>query len=74
MQKSFNVPKGYVPTMTINELVTELRNHGIKTSPARVGAAIEQGKYPFAISVRLEERAYEIYAKKFYEWLDDVSV
>ena len=40
------------PTMTLNELTCDLRKCGVKTSPTKVKAMIQQGKYSeFANSV-----------------------
>ena len=34
------------PTMTLNELTCDLRKCGVKTSPTKVKAMIQQGKIP----------------------------
>jgi hypothetical protein len=48
------------PTMTLNELTCDLRKCGVKTSPTKVKAMIQQGKY--------SDTEFEIYRKPFEEW------
>lgn len=59
----------FVPTMTINELVLKLRELGIKTTNVKVREAIKQGKYPFAISIEMDNCEFEIYKRIFDEWV-----
>ena len=57
------------PTMTLNELICDLRKCGVKTSPTKVKAMIQQGKYSeFANSCEMANTEFEIYRKPFEEW------
>lgn len=59
----------YKPTMTLTELTNDLRACGVKTSPTKVKAMIQQGKYAyFAVSCEMTYTAFEIYRKRYEEW------
>ena len=59
----------YKPTMTMNELETDLRACGVKTSSQKIRAMIQQGKYSyFAVSCEMGKTAFEIYRKRYEEW------
>lgn len=58
-----------IETMTVQEVYQEMSKLGIKTSPQKIRKAIEQRKYPFAISIKMETQEYEIYGKLFNEWV-----
>lgn len=59
----------HIGTMSLNQLVVRLRALGMRTSEERVGAAIEQGLYPFAICIHNGgNRMFEIYTKLFEQW------
>jgi hypothetical protein len=61
-------------TMTVEEVYKTLRGLGVKTTPVRIRRGIDQGKYPFGISVDMGTSVvYEIYEKKFRQWLKDVG-
>lgn len=57
-----------MPTMTLTELYNELHDLGVKTSPSKIAAMIQQDKYPFAVSVKMEQNEYEIYRVLFENW------
>lgn len=57
------------PTMTPEEVCDELREYGVKTSPEKIRAGIEQGVYPFGVVIHLVSPCYEIYRIKFNQWL-----
>ncbi len=58
-----------VETMNINELAQLFRSVGISTSEAKLGDAIEQGLYPFAICIHQKGRQFEIYKRQVLEYL-----
>ena len=58
-----------IRTLNINELYALMRELGVSTSQTKLGDAIEQGKYPFAICVQQKNRNFEIYEKKLREWI-----
>lgn len=60
-----------IPTLSINEAVLRMRAYGIPTSHKKLGAGIEQGKYPFGISIKSESgrRLFEIYEADFERWV-----
>lgn len=60
-----------VRTMTITELVEDLRKHGIKTDRPKVTAFIIRGLYPFAIGFREKSANCEIYTKLYEKWLEE---
>ena len=65
----------FVPTLNINEAVARFREAGIQTSETKLGAGIEQGKYPFAICIKIKEnRNYEIYTKLLEDYLSERAV
>lgn len=63
-----------IDTMTINQLTNELRELGIRTSNQKTRAAIKQGKYPFAIHVKMENDEFEIYRKLFDKWVEERAI
>lgn len=57
------------PTLTLEELVQDLRSCGVKTSRAKAKAMIQQGKYSdFAVSCEMVCTEFEIYRKPYEEW------
>lgn len=61
-----------IPTMTLNELVTRMRDLGIPKGQETLAAEIEAGMYPFAQCVRLPgscKRTYTIYTVLFERWV-----
>ena len=64
----------FVETMTLQELALSMRKYGIRTGKSTIVKGIEQGKYPFAICINCDkQRVFEIYAKKYHEWLHEVG-
>lgn len=59
------------PTLTPEEVSTQLRAIGVKTTPTKIREGIRQGKYPFSIVIDLATPTYEIYTKDFFKWLRD---
>lgn len=59
----------YVPTMTVSQVYKRMSEMGIKTSPEKIRAMIDEGKYPWGVSCKLKERVYEIYTVLFEKWL-----
>lgn len=63
-----------VETMTVIEVTDALRGLGIRTSTERVMRFLEEGAYPWGICVQGNgKRLVEIYAKKFWEWVDEIA-
>lgn len=60
-----------VRTMTITELVEDLRRHGIKTDRPKCTEFIIRGLYPFAIGFREKSANCEIYTKLYEKWLEE---
>lgn len=60
-----------IETMTPEEVSNELREMGIRTSPSRVRAAIDQGAYPFGRCIEMAGKHYEIYRKLFEKWVSE---
>lgn len=48
----------YKPTLTALELYEDLRRCGVKTSPTKIKALIQQGKYPFAVSCEMSHTEF----------------
>lgn len=69
----FSLKKGRMrmkmPTMTPEEVCEELRTLGVKTSPEKIRAGIDQGVYPFGVVIHLASPCYEIYRVKFNQWV-----
>ena len=61
----------YKPTMTVQELYSDLRKCGVRTSEPKIKALIQQGKYPFAVSCEMSHTEFEIYRKPYEEWKED---
>jgi lysophospholipase L1-like esterase len=58
--------------MTLNQVTQRMRKLGIKTSETRIGIAIQNGQYPWAICIPGEKnKCYEIYTKLFEQWVDE---
>ena len=67
-------PPMVVETMTLLEAVDALRGLGISTSQEKVLRFLEAGVYPWGICVQgPKNRQVEIYAKKFWEWVDEIG-
>ena len=64
----------YKPTFTALELYEDLRRCGVKTSPTKIKALIQQGKYPFAVSCEMSHTEFEIYRKPYEEWKEKVGL
>lgn len=58
-------------TMTVVQVVDELRALGVKTTPNKIRAGIIQGVYPFGVCIEMENNEFEIYRTKFDEWKSD---
>ena len=61
--------KQKIETLTVNEVVDELRALGVKTSPNKIRAGILQGVYPFGICIQMENNEFEIYRVPFDKWV-----
>lgn len=66
----------HIETMTLQELCDRMQALGVRTSKERLSDGIEQGVYPFAVCIHRKEnrsrnRIFEIYTKKFEEWVRD---
>ena len=61
----------YVPTMTVSQAYKRMSEVGIKTSPEKIRAMIDEGKYPWGVSCMMKERSYEIYEVLFEKWLSE---
>lgn len=59
----------HIPTMTVRDVYKRLSELGMRTSEEKIRAMIDAGKYPFAISCRMEQREYEIYEVLFEQWI-----
>lgn len=63
-----------IETMTLNETVDALRGLGIRTTDEKVMRFLEAGVYPWGVCVQgKKNRIVEIYAKKFWEWVDEIA-
>lgn len=58
-----------IETLTVNEVVDELRALGVKTSPNKIRAGILQGVYPFGICIKMNNLEFEIYRVPFDKWV-----
>ena len=69
------VPDSYegleIRTMNLCELEKLFRSLGMKVSQMTLGAAIMQGKYPFAIGIETDKggRRFEVYTKLVHQWV-----
>ncbi len=60
-----------IETMTVQQVYEEMRVLGIKTTPSKIRAALDQGKYPFGISIKMKTQECEIYRTLFDEWVEE---
>ena len=58
-------------TMTVADAVKTMREAGIKSSPDRVMAGIEQGVYPWGDCIKLRSPEYTVYRKMFEQWMKE---
>lgn len=58
-------------TMTVVQVVNELRALGVKTTPNKIRAGIIQGVYPFGVRIEMEGNEFEIYRTQFEQWKAD---
>ncbi len=59
------------PIMTPQEVCEELRARGVSTTAEKIRAGIEQGAYDFGVVIHLTTPCFEIYRKKFEQWLKE---
>lgn len=59
------------PIMTPQEVCEELRELGVSTSADKIRAGIEQGAYDFGVVIHLTSPCFEIYRKKFEQWVKE---
>lgn len=59
------------PIMTPQEVCDELRSLGVSTSPDKIRAGIEQGAYDFGVVIHMASPCFEIYRKKFEQWVNE---
>lgn len=64
------MPNIIVKTITVQEAADLMRQAGIKTSPEKVRAGIQQGVYPWGDCIQLGGPVYTVYSRMFFEWLD----
>lgn len=57
--------------MTVADAVKATREAGIKTSPDRVMAGIEQRVYPWGDCIKLRSPEYTVYQKMFEHWMKE---
>lgn len=57
--------------MTVADTVKVMRDAGIKSSPDRVMAGIEQGVYPWGDCIKLRSPEYTVYQKMFEHWMKE---
>lgn len=57
--------------MTVADAVKVMRDAGIKSSPDRVMAGIEQGVYPWGDCIKLRSPEYTVYQKMFEQWIKE---
>lgn len=62
-----------IPTMTADETVEAMRKLGLPISKKKLYAGAQQGVYPFAEVVELEQRSLTVYTKLFWEWVARVG-
>ena len=60
-------------TMTPAEAERVLRDIGIAIEAATIREGIEQGVFPFGITIVRTKRVFLISRKKFYEWIEDFT-
>lgn len=53
------------------DAVKVMRDAGIKSSPDRVMAGIEQGVYPWGDCIKLRSPEYTVYQKMFEQWIKE---
>ena len=59
--------------LTVNEACRILTEHGFSVSPAHLGAGLQQGVYPFGITIQMKQWVYEIYDTLLYKRIDERS-
>jgi hypothetical protein len=66
-----------ISTPEINDVadaVSLMRRAGIKTSPNKVKAGIEQGVYRWGEFIQLDRSpSYTVYNKPFFKWLNEMT-
>lgn len=62
------------PTMTLHECAEAFRANQISISEATLAAGIEQGVFPFAVSVSGKKRTPLIFRARFYSWLKEMTM
>lgn len=73
MQTDFECVSGAVEcsTLTVEQACGCLRYAGIKMSVQTLRLGIEQGKFPFGISIESGSRVFIIFKHKLEEWIAD---
>lgn len=63
-----------VKTLTINETLQTLREHGIAIGPEILSDGIEQGVFPFGVCIKKDRRNFFIFEKLLDEWIAERAV
>lgn len=46
-----------------------LAEHGMTTTPQKIGLGLQQRVYPFGVAIKMQEWVYEIYETLLREWI-----
>ena len=71
METNTNIQNELTVTVTPDEAAAIMRSHGVKIGTEAVRAGIEQGAFPFGVSIQLAKRSFFISRSKLYAWLED---
>lgn len=48
-----------------------LAEHGMSTTPAKLGLGLQQRVYPFGVAIQMSEWCYEIYENLLMQWIKE---
>ena len=48
-----------------------LGEHGMSTTPNKIGLGLQQGVYPFGVAIKMTEWSYEIYENLLMKWIKE---
>lgn len=57
--------------MTPEDVACELRKLGLNVTTETIRQGIKQGKYPFGEFIQMKKPVFQIFRKKFIEWVEE---
>lgn len=63
------IPK--IRVIGTREAAKILADHGMSTTPNKIGLGLQQKVYPFGVAIKMSEWVYEIYENLLMQWIKE---